>query len=160
MATLEPRFFKREPEMTPKDTFVIILKRVCVENNDIREAIMNRVLKIATVLCSTGFKEVTREKAEEHYAPMKDSEHFESAISQILPGPIQVFYCEGDRKAMREEIGHTYPSKAKPGTIRADYAKSVEANLIHCSDSQEEAEREFKVWFGDYPIYECFSKKK
>ncbi|BDI33824.1 nucleoside diphosphate kinase [Capsulimonas corticalis] len=92
----------------------------------------------------------TRELAEEHYGVHRDKPFFEGVVSFISSGPVVAMVWEGDDviALSRKLVGATKPSDAAPGTIRGDYANSVGENLIHGSDSVENAEAEIKLWFS------------
>jgi nucleoside-diphosphate kinase len=69
----------------------------------------------------------------------------------MISGPIQVQILEGDNaiSRYREIMGSTNPKEAAPGTLRADFAESIDANAVHGSDSPESAEREIAYFFSD-----------
>jgi len=93
---------------------------------------------------------VSRATAEEHYAQHKDKPFFGELVDYITSGPVFAMVLEAENAVQlaRQLIGATNPLNAAPGTIRADYAQSVEANVIHGSDSDESAEREIRRFFG------------
>ena len=92
----------------------------------------------------------TREQAEAHYGVHKGKPFFEGVVSFISSGPGVGMIWEGDDVVAlsRKLMGATKPADAAPGTIRGDYANTIEQNLIHGSDSPENAELEIAVWFG------------
>jgi nucleoside-diphosphate kinase len=69
----------------------------------------------------------------------------------MTSGPIQVQILEGDNAISnyREVMGNTDPKEADPGTLRADFADSIDANAVHGSDSEQSAEREIQYFFSD-----------
>ena len=69
----------------------------------------------------------------------------------MTSGPIQVQILEGDNAISnyREVMGNTNPKEAAPGTLRADFADSIDANAVHGSDSETSAEREISYFFSD-----------
>ena len=93
----------------------------------------------------------TREIAEEHYGIHRGKPFFESVVSFISSGPVVATVWEGDNivELSRKLVGATKPTEATPGTIRGDYANTIEQNLIHGSDSPENALGEIKVWFPE-----------
>ncbi len=103
-------------------------------------------------LMLAGLKLVTptREMAEAHYAVHRGKPFFEGVVSFISSGPVVAMIWEGDDVVAlsRKMMGATKPADSVPGTIRGDYANSIEENLIHGSDSPENAETEIKIWFG------------
>lgn len=92
----------------------------------------------------------TREMAEAHYGVHRDKPFFNGVVSFITSGPVVAMVWEGDGVVdlCRKMMGATKPVDSAPGTIRGDYANSIEKNLIHGSDSAETAADEIKLWFG------------
>ena len=92
----------------------------------------------------------TRELAEAHYGVHRGKPFFEGVVSFISSGPVVAMIWEGDNivELSRKLIGATKPIDAAPGTIRGDYANTIEQNLIHGSDSTENAAEEIQLWFG------------
>lgn len=91
-----------------------------------------------------------RALAEKHYAVHKGKPFYESLLQFLTSGPTVAMILEG-REAVavcRNLMGVTDGAKAPPGTIRGDYALSVQNNLIHGSDSPENATAEIALWFG------------
>ena len=90
------------------------------------------------------------QKAEGFYAEHKGKPFFEDLIKFMTSGPIQVQILEGENAILRyrEVMGSTNPQEAAPGTIRADFADSIDANAVHGSDSPESAKREISYFFG------------
>ena len=88
--------------------------------------------------------------AEGFYIEHKGKPFFEDLIKFMTSGPIQVQVLEGDNAIInyREVMGSTNPKEATPGTIRADFAESIDANAVHGSDSPESAKREIDYFFG------------
>jgi len=92
----------------------------------------------------------TRALAEAHYAVHKDKPFFAGVVDFISSGPVVAMVWEGDDVVTisRKIIGATKPADSMPGTIRGDYANTVAENLIHGSDSVENAQTEISLWFG------------
>ena len=88
--------------------------------------------------------------AEGFYIEHKGKPFFEDLIKFMTSGPIQVQVLEGDNAIFnyREVMGSTNPKEAAPGTLRADFAESIDANAVHGSDSPESAKREIDYFFG------------
>ena len=97
---------------------------------------------------------LTREKAEGFYAVHKERPFFTSLCSSMTSGPVVVQVLEGENAIARyrEIMGATNPADAAPGTIRADFAESIEANSAHGSDSPETAAFEIGYFFSDDEI--------
>ena len=88
--------------------------------------------------------------AEGFYIEHKGKPFFEDLIKFMTSGPIQVQVLEGENAILnyREVMGSTNPKEAAPGTLRADFAESIDANAVHGSDSPESAKREIDYFFG------------
>ncbi len=99
---------------------------------------------------------MTREMAEEFYSVHKDKPFFNDLVEFITSGPIVAMVLEGDEAigVVRLMIGATDGRKAAPGTIRGDFALSIQENVVHASDSRESFEREFRVVFSEKDIVE------
>jgi nucleoside-diphosphate kinase len=121
------------------------------------DAVQRRLIgSITARFESKGFRivalkliQVDRSLAEKHYAVHAGKSFYESLLSFLTSGPTLALVLEG-REAVavcRNLIGATDGSKATPGTIRGDYALSVQNNLIHGSDSPENAALEIALWF-------------
>jgi len=112
---------------------------------DIISRLERRGLKIA------GLKmlQMDRALAEKHYAVHKEKPFFNDLVNFITSGPIIAAVLEGENaiESTRQTMGATDPKKAAPGTIRADLGINMEHNLIHGSDSPENAEKEIGIFF-------------
>jgi nucleoside-diphosphate kinase len=102
-------------------------------------------------LVAAKLMNVSRELAEKHYEEHKEKPFFGELVDFITSGPVFAMVWQGnDAIAIsRMMMGKTKPVDAQPGTIRGDYALSVTNNIIHGSDSPENAEREIALWFGN-----------
>ncbi len=91
----------------------------------------------------------TRQTAESHYAVHSDKPFFSDLVNFITSGPVVAMVWEGDEavKLTRTMIGATRPTDAVPGTIRGDFTTQLQANLVHGSDSPDNAEVEIALWF-------------
>ena len=109
-------------------------------------------------LCIVASKMVKLLKwqAEEFYAVHKGRPFFKDLVEFITSGPVLVQVLTGENaiKNYRAIMGETDPKKAAKGTIRAEFAKSIDANCVHGSDSQENAKKEIGFFFADYEILE------
>lgn len=94
------------------------------------------------------------EKARELYSPHKGKSFFEPTVKFMTGFPIVALVLEGRMviKLVRDINGATRPEDAVPGTIRGDFATSVQLNIVHASDSSENAEREIKIFFDNSEI--------
>ena len=93
-----------------------------------------------------------QELAEEHYAEHKDKPFFGELVDFITSGPVLAFILGGQNAvaSVRAINGATNPLDATPGSIRGDYALTLDSNVVHASDSAESAAREMKLWFPAY----------
>ena len=93
---------------------------------------------------------LSNEEAEGFYIEHKERPFFPALIDFMTSGPIQVQILEGENAILnyREVMGSTNPQEAAPGTLRADFAESIDANAVHGSDSAESAKREIEYFFG------------
>ena len=96
------------------------------------------------------FMRIPRELAERHYGEHKSKGFFPGLISYMPSGPVLVMVWEGDNiiSVMRGMMGKTNPVEAAPGTIRGDFGLTLDANVVHGSDSPESAEREIAIFFS------------
>ena len=113
--------------------------------------------KIVTCLEESGLRVIaqkrirmTREQAEGFYAVHKERPFYGDLCTFMTSGPVVVQVLEGDNaiEKNREVMGATDPADAAPGTIRARYAESIEANSVHGSDSPETAAIEISFFFS------------
>jgi nucleoside-diphosphate kinase len=94
--------------------------------------------------------ELTKEEAEGFYEVHKERPFFNDLVAFMISGPVMIQVLEGDNAVSknRELMGATNPKEAEAGTIRADFADSIEANAVHGSDSLENANIEIDYFFG------------
>lgn len=97
---------------------------------------------------------LTRERAEGFYAVHRERPFFDSLCTFMTSGPVVVQVLEGDDaiRRNRDIMGATNPEEAAPGTIRADFAESIEANSVHGSDSPDTAMDEVAYFFSEEEI--------
>ncbi|EDZ65123.1 nucleoside diphosphate kinase [beta proteobacterium KB13] len=117
----------------------------------------NVIGKIYTRFEENGLKIVqakmahlSKEEAEGFYAVHKERPFFNDLVTFMTSGPVMIQALEGDNAVLknRELMGATNPQEAAPGTIRADFAASIDANAVHGSDSLENAKIEIEYFFG------------
>jgi nucleoside-diphosphate kinase len=98
--------------------------------------------------------QMTRAQVEGFYAVHKARPFFNDLCEFMISGPVVVQVLEGDNAVAknREIMGATDPAKAAPGTIRKEFAESIEANSVHGSDSAENAKTEIAYFFADNEI--------
>jgi len=98
--------------------------------------------------------QLTRQQAEGFYAVHKDRPFFNDLVSFMISGPVIIQVLEGQNAILkhRDIMGATNPKEAAPGTIRADFADSIDANAVHGSDSPETAAQEIAYFFEPHEI--------
>ncbi|WGS65398.1 nucleoside-diphosphate kinase [Marinitoga aeolica] len=96
----------------------------------------------------------TKEQAERLYKEHEGKPFYNELIEFVLSGPVVVMVLEGPRvvEMVRHIIGNTDPLKASPGSIRGEFGMSVTKNIVHASDSHENAEKEMKIFFSEDEI--------
>ena len=127
---------------------LVLLKPDCVQRRLVGELIA-RFERKGLRLVGLKFVQASRDLAEKHYAVHKGKPFYDSLLSFLTSGPTVAIVWEG-REAVavvRTLIGATDGAKAPPGTIRGDFGISVQNNLIHGSDSAENAAAEIALWF-------------
>ncbi|MDP5210074.1 MULTISPECIES: nucleoside-diphosphate kinase [unclassified Microbulbifer] len=128
-----------------------IIKPDAVAKNAIGE-IESRFEKAGLSIVAMKMLQLSREQAEGFYAEHKERPFFRDLVDFMTSGPVVVQVLEGENAilANRELMGATNPREAAVGTIRADFAESIDANAVHGSDSAESAIREVDYFFrGD-----------
>lgn len=97
---------------------------------------------------------LTKEQAEKFYEVHAERPFYGELVSFMISGPVVVQVLEGENAVAknREIMGATNPANAAPGTIRKDFAESIEANSVHGSDSLENAAREVAFFFSECEI--------
>ncbi len=93
----------------------------------------------------------SRETVEEHYAEHKGKGFFEDVVSYLCSGAVVAVAVRGTNavKAIRAMMGATNPVEATPGTVRGDFALTIDDNLTHSSSDPEAAARELALWFPE-----------
>ncbi|NPA82639.1 MAG: nucleoside-diphosphate kinase [Epsilonproteobacteria bacterium] len=128
-----------KPDAVAKGVIGKIIDRF--ESNGLRIAAMKKI-------------KLTKEQAGEFYEVHKERPFFGELVEYMTSGPVVVMVLEGENAVAknRELMGATDPKEAAPGTIRADFAESIEANAVHGSDSLENAKREIAFFFSKIEI--------
>ena len=106
-------------------------------------------------IVASKMKWLSRQEAEAFYAVHRERPFFKDLVDFMVSGPVQIQVLEGENAIMknRELMGATDPKKAAMGTIRADFAQSIDANAVHGSDSPETAAVEIAFFFPQMDIY-------
>jgi len=126
-----------------------IIKPDAVAKNVIGE-IYTRFEKAGLKIVASKMKHLSRKEAEGFYAVHKERPFFNALVEFMISGPVVIQALEGDNAVLkhRDLMGATDPKKAEKGTIRADFADSIDANAVHGSDSQENAAVEIAYFFA------------
>ena len=127
-----------------------IIKPDGVQKNLIGE-IYGRFEKAGLEIVAAKMLHLSREQAEGFYAVHKDRPFFNDLVSYMTSGPVMVQALQGEGAVAknRELMGATNPADAAPGTIRKDFADSIEENIVHGSDAADTAAEEIAFFFGD-----------
>ncbi len=135
--------------MAIERTFSII-KPDAVAKNVIGK-ITSRFEKAGLRIVASRMERLTIEKAQGFYSEHEGKPFFDSLVTYMSSGPVilQVLEGEGAIGLNRELMGATNPAEAAQGTIRADFAESIDANAVHGSDSSESANREIMYFFSE-----------
>jgi len=106
-------------------------------------------------IAATKKIQLSRADAEAFYAVHAERPFFKDLVDFMISGPVVVTVLEGENAMAknRELMGATNPAEAEAGTIRADFADSIDANAVHGSDSVENAEIEINFFFAQREIY-------
>jgi len=130
-----------------------IIKPDAVAKNVIGE-IESRFEKAGMKIVAAKMQQLSQAQAEGFYAEHKERPFFKDLVGFMTSGPVVVQVLEGENAiaANRDLMGATNPKEAEAGTIRADFADTIDANAVHGSDSPESAEREIAYFFQDSEI--------
>ena len=140
--------------MAIERTFSIV-KPDAVAKNVIGE-IYSRFEKGGLRIVASKMLQLSKEQAEGFYAVHNERPFFNDLVSFMISGPVMVQVLEGDNAILRnrELMGATNPAEAEAGTIRADFATSLDENAVHGSDAAETAAEEIKFFFSDEELCE------
>lgn len=117
-------------------------------------AIIDRFEKAGLRVIASRRLRLSQAQAEAFYAVHRERPFFASLVAFMTSGPVVVQVLEGENAIARtrEVMGATNPANAAAGTIRKDFAESIEANSVHGSDAPETAQQEIKFFFSDLEI--------
>lgn len=126
-----------------------IIKPDAVARNIIGE-IYTRFERANLRIVAARMAHLSRAQAEGFYAVHRERPFFNALVEFMTSGPVMIQVLEGENAIAlnRELMGATNPEEAAPGTIRADFAESIEANAVHGSDGPETARSEIEYFFG------------
>ncbi len=131
-----------------------IVKPDAVAKNVIGE-IYARFEKNGLKIVASKMKHLSRREAEGFYAVHRERPFFNALVEFMISGPVAIQVLEGENAVLkhRDILGATDPKKAAPGTIRADFADSIDANAAHGSDSVENANIEIAYFFAATEVF-------
>jgi nucleoside-diphosphate kinase len=126
-----------------------IIKPDAVAKNVIGQ-IYTRFENAGLKIVAAKMAQLTQAEAEGFYAVHKERPFFNDLVKFMISGPVMIQALEGEGAVLknRDLMGATNPKEAAPGTIRADFAESIDANAVHGSDSAENAAIEIAYFFG------------
>ena len=115
----------------------------------------SRLEKAGLKVVAAKMKHLSKQEAEGFYAVHRERPFFSALVNFMISGPVMIQALEGDNAVLkhRDLMGATNPKKAAPGTIRADFADSIDANAVHGSDSLENAAIEIAYFFPSTDVY-------
>src|SRR5690348_12151092 len=130
-----------------------IIKPDAVAKNVIGE-IYSRFEKAGLKIVAAKMKQLSRKEAEGFYAVHRERPFFKPLVDFMVSGPVMIQALEGEGAIAknRELMGATNPKDAAPGTIRADFAQSIDANAVHGSDAPETAKFEIGYFFSEIEL--------
>jgi nucleoside-diphosphate kinase len=132
----------------PIECTLSIIKPDAVAKNVIGE-IYSRFERGGLRIVAARMLHLSKEQAQDFYAVHRERSFYNDLVAFMASGPIMVQVLEGENAIARnrELMGATNPREAKPGTIRADFAESIDANAVHGSDGADTAEKEITFFF-------------
>ncbi|MDD2939861.1 MAG: nucleoside-diphosphate kinase [Acinetobacter harbinensis] len=138
----------------PIERTLSIIKPDAVAKNVIGE-IYARFEKADLKIVAARLTHLSRLEAEQFYGVHKARPFFKDLVDFMISGPVMIQVLEGENAILknRELMGATDPKKAEAGTIRADFADSIDANAVHGSDAAETAQVEIAFFFAGMNVY-------
>ena len=131
-----------------------IIKPDAVAKNVIGQ-IYSRFEAAGLKVIAARMKHLSKEEAEAFYSVHKERPFFKDLVSFMISGPVMIQVLQGENAILknRDLMGATDPKKAAAGTIRADFADSIDANAVHGSDGAETAAQEIAFFFAGLEVY-------
>jgi len=132
----------------PTEQTLSIIKPDAVEKNVIGQ-ILSRFEAAGLQIVACRMLHLSEQDAKAFYAVHKGRPFYDALVEFMISGPVVVSVLEGENAILknREIMGATNPAEAAPGTIRADFAQSIDANAVHGSDAPETAKEEIAFFF-------------
>ena len=139
--------------MMAKELTLSIIKPDAVAKSVIGQ-IYSRFESAGLNIVAAKMAQLSREQAESFYEIHRARPFFKDLVDFMISGPVMIQALKGDNAVAknRDIMGATNPKEAAPGTIRADFADSIDANAVHGSDSSENAAREIAFFFEPHEI--------
>ncbi|HBG31752.1 MAG TPA: nucleoside-diphosphate kinase [Gammaproteobacteria bacterium] len=137
----------------PVERTLSIIKPDAVAKNVVGQ-IYSRFEQAGLRIVAARMMQLSQLQAEGFYAVHRERPFFKDLVSFMVSGPVMVQVLEGDDAIAKNRLlmGATDPKKADPGTIRADFADSIDANAVHGSDGAETAAAEIRYFFSDLEL--------
>ncbi|NCU00392.1 nucleoside-diphosphate kinase [Candidatus Macondimonas diazotrophica] len=137
----------------PVERTLSIIKPDAVAKNVVGQ-IYSRFEQAGLRIVAARMMQLSQQQAEGFYAVHRERPFFKDLVSFMVSGPVMVQVLEGDDAIAKNRslMGATDPKKADPGTIRADFADSIDANAVHGSDGAETAAAEIRYFFSDLEL--------
>ncbi|PNR92423.1 nucleoside-diphosphate kinase [Petrotoga sp. 9PWA.NaAc.5.4] len=133
---------------------------VFIKPNAVRRSLIGEIIsryeKKGLKIIALKMIQMTKTQSEKLYKEHEGKDFYKPLIDFVLSGPVLVMVLEGERavEVVRHMHGDTDPLKAFPGSIRGDYGLTVRKNIVHASDSQEKAEKEWQIFFDQEELLE------
>ncbi|PIE45727.1 MAG: nucleoside-diphosphate kinase [Gammaproteobacteria bacterium] len=146
-------FFTNKENVVMTERTISIIKPDAVAKNVIGQ-IYQRFEKAGLKIVAAKMKQLTEDEAKAFYAVHRERPFYSDLVAFMTSGPVMVQVLEGEDAIAknREVMGATNPAEAAPGTIRADFASSIDENAVHGSDAPETAEQEIQFFFTNAEI--------
>ena len=134
---------------------LVILKPSCIERNLIGE-VVGRIERRGLIICGMKMMQLDEKILREHYAHLVDKPFFPSLVESMTASPVIVMCLKGVDvvSVFREMVGVTNGRKAAPGTLRGDFCMSGSLNIIHASDTPDNAKIELARFFRQEEIFD------
>ena len=134
---------------------LVLLKPSCVERNLIGEVI-GRIERRGLIICGMTMMQLDEQILREHYSHLVDKPFFPSLAESMMASPVVALVLKGVDvvSVFREMVGVTNGRKAAPGTLRGDFCMSGSLNIIHASDTPENAEIEINRFFKPSEVFD------
>lgn len=138
----------------PNERTLSIIKPDAVSKNHIGD-ILSRFEKAGLKIIAAKMLHLSQEQAEGFYAIHRARPFFKDLVDFMISGPVLILVLEGKNAIAknRDLMGATNPAEAAPGTIRADFAETIDANAVHGSDSSETAKTEVRFFFKESELF-------